>query len=141
MSFFKEFKEFAMKGNVIDMAVGVIIGAAFNKIVDIFVKGVMMPPLGLLTGGVDFKDKKIILQQAVKNEKGEVVSPENALLWGDFIQNVIVFLITAFAVFLLVKFIHAMKKKHEEAAAPAGPPELTLSEKLLIEIRDSLKKQ
>ncbi|HSZ25744.1 MAG TPA: large conductance mechanosensitive channel protein MscL, partial [Cytophagaceae bacterium] len=108
MSFIKEFKEFAMKGNVIDLAVGVIIGGAFNKIVDSFVKGIMMPPLGLLTGGVDFKDKKIILAEAVKNEKGDIVHPENAFLWGDFVQNIIVFLITAFAVFLLIKAINTM---------------------------------
>jgi len=138
MGFIKEFKEFAMKGNVIDLAVGVIIGSAFNKIVDVFVKGVMMPPLGLLTGGVDFKDKKIILAETVKNEKGEIVTPENALLWGDFVQNIIVFIITAFAVFLLIKAINSLKKK--EATAPPAVAELTTSEKLLMEIRDSLKK-
>jgi large conductance mechanosensitive channel len=136
MGFLKEFKEFAVKGNVIDLAVGVIIGAAFNKIVDAFVKGIMMPPLGLLTGGVDFKDKKIILVEAIKNEKGEITTPENALLWGDFVQNIIVFIITAFAVFLMIKAINSMKKK--EAAAPAAEP--TTTEKLLMEIRDSLKK-
>ncbi len=137
MGFIKEFKEFAVKGNVIDLAVGVIIGASFNKIVDAFVKGIMMPPLGFLTGGVDFKDKKIVLAEAVKNEKGEIVAPENALLWGDFVQNIIVFLITAFAVFLLIKAINSMKKKEEAAPAVVEP---TASEKLLMEIRDSLKK-
>jgi large conductance mechanosensitive channel len=137
MGFIKEFKEFAVKGNVIDLAVGVIIGAAFNKIVDVFVKGIMMPPLGFLTGGVDFKDKKIILVDAVKNEKGEIVTPENAILWGDFVQNIIVFIITAFAVFLLIKAINSMKKKEEAAPAVVEP---TTSEKLLMEIRDSLKK-
>jgi large conductance mechanosensitive channel len=135
MGFIKEFKSFAVKGNVIDLAVGVIIGSAFNKIVDAFVKGIMMPPLGFLTGGVDFKDKKIVLVEAVKNEKGEIVTPENALLWGDFVQNSIVFIITAFAVFLFIKAIHSMKK---EAVPIVVEP--TTSEKLLMEIRDSLKK-
>src|SRR5687767_10569954 len=101
MSFLKEFKNFAVRGNVVDLAVGVVIGAAFNKIVDAFVKGIMMPPLGYLTGGMDFTDKKIVLQPAVLDDKGVIITPENAIRYGDFIQATIVFVITAFAVFLL----------------------------------------
>ncbi|HVD96772.1 MAG TPA: large-conductance mechanosensitive channel protein MscL [Cytophagaceae bacterium] len=138
MGFFKEFKDFAMKGNVVDMAVGVIIGAAFNKIVDVFVKGIMLPPLGLLTEDVNFQDARIVLEHEVKNPEGKVIKPENAILWGNFVQDIIVFIITAFAVFLLVKGIQAMKRK--QAAAPETAPEPTLTEKLLMEIRDSLKK-
>lgn len=131
MSFIKEFREFAMRGNVVDMAVGVIIGGAFGKIVSSLVGDVAMPVLGILTGGVDFKDLKITLAQAV----GE--TPAVTLNYGAFIQNVFDFIIIAFAIFMMVKALNKLKKEQpkEEAA-----PEPSAEEKLLTEIRDLLKK-
>ncbi|OOF87683.1 large-conductance mechanosensitive channel MscL [Rodentibacter ratti] len=129
MSFVKEFREFAMRGNVVDMAVGVIIGGAFGKIVSSLVGDVVMPVLGILTGGVDFKDLKFILEPA----KGDI--PAVTLNYGMFIQNVFDFVIIAFAIFLMVKGINKLKKPAE--AAPAEPSN---EEKLLTEIRDLLKK-
>ncbi|OOF86439.1 large-conductance mechanosensitive channel protein MscL [Rodentibacter ratti] len=129
MSFVKEFREFAMRGNVVDMAVGVIIGGAFGKIVSSLVGDVVMPVLGILTGGVDFKDLKYILEPA----KGDI--PAVTLNYGMFIQNVFDFVIIAFAIFLMVKGINKLKKPAE--AAPAEPSN---EEKLLTEIRDLLKK-
>ncbi|AOF53197.1 large-conductance mechanosensitive channel MscL [Rodentibacter caecimuris] len=129
MSFIKEFREFAMRGNVVDMAVGVIIGGAFGKIVSSLVGDVVMPVLGILTGGVDFKDLKFILEPA----KGDI--PAVTLNYGMFIQNVFDFVIIAFAIFLMVKGINKLKKPVE--AAPAEPSN---EEKLLTEIRDLLKK-
>lgn len=131
MSFIKEFREFAMRGNVVDMAVGVIIGGAFGKIVSSLVGDVVMPVLGILTGGVDFKDLKITLAQAV----GE--TPAVTLNYGAFIQNVFDFIIIAFAIFMMVKALNKLKKEQpkEEAA-----PEPSAEEKLLTEIRDLLKK-
>ncbi len=132
MSFASEFKEFAMKGNVVDMAVGIIIGAAFGKIVASFVGDVLMPPLGLALGGVDFSDLAIVLKEAV----GDV--PAVKLAWGKFVQTVVDFIIIALAVFVGIKAMNSMKKKEEEApAAPAAPPK---QEVLLEEIRDLLKK-
>lgn len=131
MGFIKEFKEFAMKGNVMDMAVGVIIGGAFGKIVSSLVSDVLMPPLGMLLGGLDFKDMKLVLAEAV----GE--TPAVTLNYGMFIQNIIDFLIIAFSIFMVIKAMNSMKKKEEEApAAPAGPSD----NDLLKEIRDLLKK-
>lgn len=129
MSFVKEFREFAMRGNVVDMAVGVIIGGAFGKIVSSLVGDVVMPVLGILTGGVDFKDLKFILEPA----KGDI--PAVTLNYGMFIQNVFDFVIIAFAIFLMVKGINKLKKPAEAAAA-----EPSNEEKLLTEIRDLLKK-
>lgn len=131
MSFIKEFREFAMRGNVVDMAVGVIIGGAFGKIVSSLVGDVAMPVLGILTGGVDFKDLKITLAEAV----GE--TPAVTLNYGAFIQNVFDFIIIAFAIFMMVKALNKLKKERpkEEAA-----PEPSAEEKLLAEIRDLLKK-
>ena len=131
MSFIKEFREFAMRGNVVDMAVGVIIGGAFGKIVSSLVGDVVMPVLGILTGGVDFKDLNITLAQAV----GE--TPAVTLNYGAFIQNVFDFIIIAFAIFMMVKALNKLKKEQpkEEAA-----PEPSAEEKLLTEIRDLLKK-
>jgi len=132
MSLGSEFKEFAMKGNVVDMAVGIIIGAAFGKIVASFVADVLMPPLGLALGGVNFTDLAIVLKEAV----GE--TPAVTLAWGKFVQTIIDFLIVAIAVFVGIKAMNSMKKKEEEApAAPAEPPK---QEVLLEEIRDLLKK-
>ena len=129
MGMLSEFKAFAVKGNVVDMAVGIIIGAAFGKIVSSFVGDVIMPPIGLLIGGVDFSDLAITLKAA----EGDV--PAVMLAYGKFIQTILDFIIVAFAIFLVVKAINRMHKKPEEA--PAATPEDVL---LLREIRDSLKK-
>ena len=131
MGFMKEFKEFAMRGNVVDMAVGIIIGAAFGKIVSSFVGDVIMPPIGLLVGGIDFTNLAIILKPAV--DKAAAVT----LNYGKFIQTVFDFIIIAFAIFVAIKAMNALKKKEEAApAAPAPPPK---QEVLLGEIRDLLK--
>lgn len=135
----KEFKEFAVKGNVIDLAVAVIIGGAFGKIVSSFVNDIVMPPIGLLVGGVDFKDLNIILKDATTDAAGEAVAAVT-LNYGMFVQNVLDFTIIAFVIFLAIKAINSTKKK-EEAPAPPPPPAPTASEKLLEEIRDLLKKQ
>lgn len=132
MGFMKEFKTFAMKGNVIDMAVGIIIGAAFGKIVSSFVGNVVMPPLGLLIGGVDFSNLEIVLKEA----SGEI--PAVTIGYGLFIQTIVDFLIIAFAIFLSVKTMNSLKKK-EAAAPPPAPPAPSKEEILLGEIRDILK--
>ncbi|MBN1791700.1 MAG: large-conductance mechanosensitive channel protein MscL [Bacteroidales bacterium] len=133
----QEFKQFAMKGNVVDMAVGIIIGAAFGKIISSLVNDVIMPPIGLLIGGVDFTDLKVTLKGAGVDDAGNVIDAVT-LNWGNFAQTALDFLIIAFAIFLLIKAINRMKKKEEEA--PAAPPEPSKEEKLLTEIRDLLKK-
>lgn len=138
-SFLQEFKAFAMKGNVIDMAVGVIIGGAFGKIVTSIVNNIIMPPIGVLTGGMDFTDLKLVLKDAVK-EGDQVVSEAVTLNYGQFIQDVVDFLIIAFCIFLMVKGIAALsRKKEEKPAEPAPAPEPSAEEKLLTEIRDLLK--
>lgn len=133
MSMMKEFKEFAVKGNVVDMAVGIIIGAAFSKIVSSFVGDVIMPPIGVLLGGVDFSDLAFIIKEAV----GE--APAVVIAYGKFIQTVIDFTIVAFSIFMAVKLINTLKRKEEEA--PAAPPKPTAEETLLTEIRDILKEK
>jgi large conductance mechanosensitive channel len=133
MSVLSEFKAFAVKGNVVDMAVGIIIGAAFGKIVSSFVGDVIMPPLGLLIGGVDFSDLAIMLRPA------EGTAPAVVLAYGKFIQTVIDFIIVAFAIFMGVKAINRLKR--EEAKAPTLPPTPSKEEVLLGEIRDLLKEQ
>ncbi|AGH39394.1 Large-conductance mechanosensitive channel [Bibersteinia trehalosi USDA-ARS-USMARC-188] len=132
MSILKEFREFAVKGNVVDMAVGVIIGGAFGKIVSSLVSDVVMPPIGMLIGGVDFKDLAIVLQEA--QGEAEAVT----LKYGAFIQNIFDFLIIAIAVFGMVKAINSLKKAPEPE--PEKPAEPSAEEKLLTEIRDLLKK-
>lgn len=132
MSMVQEFKAFAVRGNVVDMAVGIIIGAAFGKIVSSAVADVVMPPLGLLIGGVDFSDLALTLKAATDS------TPAVVLGYGRFIQTVVDFTIVAFAVFLLVKGINHLKRK--EAAAPSAPPTPSRQEQLLTEIRDLLKK-
>jgi large conductance mechanosensitive channel len=133
MSFFKEFKEFAMRGNVVDMAVGIIIGGAFGKIVSSLVADVIMPPLGLLMGKVDFTQKKFILQNAVDAQSVKEV----AMFYGRFVQTIIDFVIVALAIFVVIKVMNTLKRKQEQApAAPAAPPQ---QEVLLAEIRDLLK--
>ena len=139
--FLSEFKEFAMKGNVVDMAVGVIIGAAFGKIVTSLVNDVIMPVIGVLTGGVNFSDKKWIIQQAVAD--GEtIVTPEVAVTWGAFVQTVIAFIIIAFCIFVAIKFMNKLKRAPEPAPAPEPEaPAAPTQEELLTEIRDLLKKE
>ena len=137
MGMIKEFREFAMRGNMVDMAVGIIIGAAFGKIVSTLVEKVMMPPLGLLIGGLDFSDFKFKMKDAVIGDDGKVVTPPVNLEYGMFITELINFIIVAFAVFLLVKGINSLKRK-QEAAPPPAPPE---DVKLLGELRDLLKQK
>lgn len=132
MSLLKEFKEFAMKGNVADMAIGIIIGAAFGKIITSLVNDVIMPPIGLLVGGVDFSDKVVVLRAAVDK------APAVVLKYGAFINTIVDFTIVAFAIFLVIKGMNTLRRKQE--AQPAVPTAPTTSEKLLTEIRDLLKK-
>ena len=131
MSMMSEFKSFAMRGNVVDMAVGIVMGGAFGKIVSSFVADVLMPPIGMALGGVDFSDLAVTLQEA----EGEVAAV--TLNYGVFIQTVVDFVIIAFAIFLVVKAMNSMKKKEEEAPPP--PPKPTKEEELLTEIRDALR--
>lgn len=133
MSLLKEFKAFAVKGNVVDLAVGIIIGAAFGKIVSSFVGDIIMPPLGLLIGGINFTDLAVTLRPA------EGAAPAVVLAYGKFIQSVVDFIIVAFAIFIGVKAINRLKR--EEAKAPSLPPVPTKEEVLLGEIRDILKEQ
>ncbi|MEX1018655.1 MAG: large-conductance mechanosensitive channel protein MscL [Litorilinea sp.] len=131
MGIFKEFREFAVRGNMIDMAVGIIIGAAFGGVVSSLVADVLMPPLGLLVGGADFSDLGIVLKAAEGDD------PAVVLAYGRFIQLVIDFVIVAFAVFMLIRGINSLRR--EEKAAPSTPPAPTREEMLLSEIRDLLK--
>jgi len=133
MGFLKEFKEFAMRGSVVDLAVGVIIGGAFGKIVTSLVEDIIMPPIGYLTGGVDFSSKKLILKAADEATKQAEVS----INYGNFINVVIQFLIVAFCIFCVVKALNSLKRKEE--AKPAAPAAPTKEETLLTEIRDILK--
>ena len=133
--FIDEFKAFAMRGNVLDMAVGVIIGGAFGKIVSSLVADVIMPILGILIGGVNFTKLRIVLKHAETN--GDVVTPEVALTYGNFLQATFDFLIIAFSIFLVIKLISRVKKKEEEK--PAAPAEPAADIQLLTEIRDLLK--
>ncbi|HGY09657.1 MAG TPA: large-conductance mechanosensitive channel protein MscL [Oceanithermus profundus] len=137
----KEFKEFIMRGNVLDMAIGIVIGAAFGALVKSFVANILMPPIGLLMGGRDFSNLFVVLKSGTQpgpyatieaaKEAGAVVWP-----WGVFVNEVVTFLIIAFAIFLVVRTINQMKRKEEEAPPP--PPEPSAEEKLLSEIRDLL---
>ena len=141
MGFLKEFKAFALKGNVMDMAVGVIIGGAFGKIVTSLVNDVIMPPIGLVVGGVDFTDLKLTLKQAVI-EGGAEVAPAVTWNYGAFIQQVVDFTILAFCVFMMVKVMNKLLKKEEAKPAPApAPPAPSKEEVLLTEIRDILKEK
>lgn len=135
MRVIKEFKEFAIKGNVVDLAVGVIIGAAFGKIVTSFVEDIIMPPIGYLTNGVDFAKLKVVLREANESQK----ISEVAIKYGNFINNIIQFLIVAIAVFMMVKVINTLRRKEE--AVPTVAPAPTPDQQLLMEIRDVLKQQ
>jgi len=134
MSMIQEFKQFAIKGNVVDMAVGVIIGAAFGKIVSSLVTDVVMPPIGVLIGGVDFSKLAITLLEATATAPAVVIS------YGKFIQTVVDFTIIAAVIFMVIKGINVMKKKAEDEAAVAAPAAPPTQEVLLTEIRDLLKK-
>ena len=134
-SFVKEFKDFAVKGNAVDMAVGVIIGGAFGKIVSSIVNDLIMPPIGWIIGGIDFKDLKYDMPVNPLNEGGEPVS----IAYGNFIQTCLDFFIIAFCVFLLVRAIMKLSRKKEEPAAPPAPAEPSAEVKLLTEIRHALK--
>ena len=137
--FFDEFKAFAMRGNVLDMAVGVVIGGAFGKITTSLVNDIIMPLISMITGGVNFSAWKWVLKAAVMNGE-EVVKPEIAVNFGSLIAVVLDFIIIAFAIFCMLKAINSMKKKKEEAPVEEpAPPEPSAEEKLLTEIRDLLK--
>lgn len=133
MSLIQEFKSFAMRGNVIDMAVGIIIGAAFGKVVSSFVDNIVMPPLGLMIGGVDFSDLAVVLREA----RGDLEAV--TLGYGAFIQSVVDFLIIAAAIFVAIKVMNSLR--HKEEAKPAAPPAPSKEEVLLTDIRDLLKQQ
>ena len=137
MGLLTEFKEFAVKGNVVDMAVGIIVGGAFGKIVSSFVADVVTPPLGMLMGGVNFNDLAIVLQEA----QGETAAV--AVKYGAFLQTILDFVIVAFAIFIAIKAMNTMQRMHakEEAAAAAAAPEPSAQEQLLTEIRDLLAKR
>lgn len=137
--FLNDFKDFAVKGNVVDLAVGVIIGAAFGKIVTSLVNDVLMPVIGYFTGGVNFTEHRWVIQQAVTQGE-EIITPEIALSWGVFVQAIVDFLIVAFCIFMMVKFIMRLKKKEEEPA-PAEPAAPSEEVQLLTEIRDLLRQQ
>jgi large conductance mechanosensitive channel len=138
----KEFKEFAFKGNVLDLAIGVIIGGAFGKIVSSVVNDIIMPIFGFLTSGMDFKSLKFVLSPAVMNGD-KVVKAEAAIMYGNFIQNVVDFLIIAFSIFIFIRMINKAKakQKKEEAAAVPEAPKGPTQEELLTEIRDLLKEK
>ena len=142
--FLNEFKTFAMRGNVIDLAVGVVIGGAFGKITTSIVNDIIMPVIGVLTGGLNFSDWKIVLKQAILDAEGAVATPEVAITFGNTIAVILDFIIIAFAVFCLVKAINGLHRKKEEPAPEPEPepiPEPSAEEKLLMEIRDLLKEK
>ncbi|MDD2490577.1 MAG: large-conductance mechanosensitive channel protein MscL [Bacteroidales bacterium] len=142
MKMLNEFKQFAMRGNVVDMAVGIIIGGAFGKIVSSVVSDVIMPPIGLLVGGVNFSDLKIIIKEQILDAAGEVTAQAVSINYGNFIQVTFDFIIIAFAIFMMIKFMNNLSRKKEiEPAAPATPPPPPEDIELLKEIRDLLKKQ
>jgi large conductance mechanosensitive channel len=145
MGFIKEFKEFALKGNLVDIAVAFVMGGAFGKVVSTFTEKMVAPLIGLLTGGTNFYDKKLILKSEVaevKDPSGNTVVPhgdEVAIEWGAFVTVIIDFIIVAFVMFLIIKGLNALKKK--EAEMPAAPPLPSVTEELLREIRDELRKR
>ncbi|MBO5029508.1 MAG: large-conductance mechanosensitive channel protein MscL [Muribaculaceae bacterium] len=137
--FLADFKEFAMKGNIVDMAVGVIIGGAFGKIVSSLVNDIIMPVISIITGGEGYKNLKYVITEGKAAVDGAAAVEEVAINYGIFIQNIVDFLIIAFSIFVCLRVIMKFKKKEEEAPAPA--PEPTKEEVLLTEIRDLLKQQ
>ena len=141
MKLITEFKAFAMRGNVVDMAVGIIIGSAFGKIVSSVVADVIMPPIGLLLGGVKFTDLKITLKDSVFDDSGQIISQAVSINYGNFLQTTVDFSIIAFAIFLMVKGMNRLMRKDEKPAEIPGPPAPSREEILLTEIRDILKKK
>lgn len=139
MKFLQEFKTFAMRGNVVDMAVGIIIGGAFGKIVSSLVSDIIMPPVGLLIGGVKFENLKVLLKHAHTDPATGKVTEAVSINYGNFINTALDFIIIAFAIFLIVKLINGLKRKEEAKPAPVPPP--TKEEQLLEEIRDLLKER
>jgi large conductance mechanosensitive channel len=140
MKILKEFKEFAVRGNVIDLAVGVIIGAAFGKVVGSLVNDIIMPPIGELVGGMDFKSLAVTIREAVTDPAtGKIAKEAVTLKYGNFIQTLVDFTIVAFAIFMMVKAVMKLSKKKSEEP-PAPPPAPTKDQELLTEIRDLLKK-
>lgn len=144
MKLFKEFKEFAVKGNMIDMAIGIIIGASFNKVIDVLVKKVLMPPLSLLTDGVNFQNKKIILKDAITNASGTVVTDEVAIGYGALGESLLDFMIIGFTVFIVVKFMNKLKNKAQDSKdkTVATPKDIELLSHLteLMEEQNTLLK-
>lgn len=138
MGIISEFKEFAVKGNMVDMAVGIIMGGAFGTIIKSLVDDVLMPPIGMLMGGVDFSQLKFVLKDASVDAEGNAIDAV-AINYGLFINAIIAFLIVAFALFILIKGMNSMKKRMEEEEAAAPPPAPPRQEVLLEEIRDALK--
>ncbi|AEW85125.1 large-conductance mechanosensitive channel protein MscL [Flavobacterium columnare NBRC 100251 = ATCC 23463] len=136
MGFISEFKEFALKGSLVDMAIAFVMGGAFGKVTSAFVEKMFAPIVGLLMGGIDLADKKIVLKEAVLDPAGKETAPAVAIEWGLFLTAVIDFLIVAFVMFLIIKAMNKMKKSTPAPAAPAGPTQ----EELLMQIRDLLKK-
>lgn len=140
MSIIKEFKDFAMKGNLIDMAVAFVMGGAFGKVVSGFIDGLVMPVVGKITAGVDFKSLKYVMSEAQTDASGKIISTEASIKYGEFITIFIDFVLVAFAMFLVIKAMNKAKKKLEDEAVKA-PPAISEEQKLLTEIRDLLKKQ
>ena len=138
LNFLKEFKEFAMKGNLIDMAVAFVMGAAFSTFVNRFIEGMVMPLVGKLTAGVDFNSLKIVLSEPKTDAKGAIIAAEAAIKYGEFITACLNFIIIAFCMFLVIKAMNKLKRKKEEVPVA---PEPTQDQKLLSEIRDLLKEQ
>ena len=144
MKFFKEFKEFAVKGNMMDMAIGIIIGASFNKVIDVLVKKVFLPPLSLMTDGVNFEDRKIILKEAVIDNGGTIITDEVAIGYGAFGEALLDFLIIGFTVFIVVKFMNRLREKSHDAKnqTVSTPKDIELLAKLsdLMEEQNNLLK-
>lgn len=138
MSMMKEFKEFAMKGNLVDMALAFVMGAAFGKVVSGFIEGIVMPLVGKLVAGVDFASLKYVLSQAQMDASGKVIAAEASIKYGEFITIIINFILVAFVMFIIIKAMNKMKKKQEAAPMTPAPP--TEDQTLLREIRDLLKK-
>lgn len=138
MGMMKEFKEFAMKGNLVDMAIAFVMGGAFGKVTTSFIEGIVMPIVGKLTGGVDFSKMQYKIKDAELDAAGKETAAAVFIKYGAFITTVVDFIVVAFVMFMIVKTINKMKKKEE--AAPAAPPAPTATETLLAEIRDALKK-
>lgn len=145
MKFLKEFKEFAVKGNMMDMAIGIIIGAAFNKVIDVLVKKVFMPPLSLMTDGLNFQDKKYVLREAVSNAEGQITVKEVAIEYGVLFETFLDFLIVGLTVFIVVKAMNRLKKRAQDPKdeVVATPKDIELLSKLtdLMEEQNALMKQ